>query len=55
MGVRDAGVVTEQSLSLGLEALAVGEMPANSRTLVFRKRGWPLDVPNQKRTMTMEK
>jgi hypothetical protein len=39
MGVRDAGVVTEQALSFGLEALADGEMPANNRILVFRKRG----------------
>ena len=38
MGVRDIGVVMEQALSFGLEALADGEMPANNRTLVFRKR-----------------
>jgi hypothetical protein len=39
MGVRDAREVAEQALSLGLEALADGAMPANNRTLVFRKRG----------------
>ena len=39
MGVRDARVVTQQALSLGLEALADGAMPANNRILVFRKRG----------------
>ena len=39
MGVRNAGVVTEQALSFGLAALPDGEMPANNRTLVFRKRG----------------
>ncbi len=39
MGVRDAGVVTEQALSFGLEALADGAMPANNRILVFRLRG----------------
>ena len=38
MGVRDAGVVMQQALSLGLEALADGAMPANNRILVFRKR-----------------
>jgi hypothetical protein len=32
--------VSEQALSLGLEALADGAMPANNRTLVFRKQ-WP--------------
>jgi hypothetical protein len=40
MGVRDAGEVSEQALSLGLEAVADGAMPANNRTLIFRKR-WP--------------
>jgi hypothetical protein len=39
MGVRDARVVTQQALSLGLAALADGAMPANNRILVFRKRG----------------
>ena len=39
MGVRDAREVAEQALSLGLEALADGAMPANNRTLIFRKRG----------------
>jgi len=39
MGVRDAREVTEQALSLGLEALADEAMPANNRTLIFRKRG----------------
>jgi hypothetical protein len=39
MGLRDAQVVTEQAFSLGLEALADGEMPANNRILVYRKRG----------------
>jgi SAM-dependent methyltransferase len=38
MGVRDAGVVREQALSFGLEALADGAMPANNRILVFRRR-----------------
>jgi hypothetical protein len=38
MGVRDARVITEQALSLGLEALADGAMPANNRILLFRKR-----------------
>ena len=39
MGVRDARGVTQQALSLGLEALADGAMPANNRILVYRKRG----------------
>jgi SAM-dependent methyltransferase len=39
MGIRDAQVVKEQALSLGLEAVADGAMPANNRILVFRKRG----------------
>ena len=39
MGLRDAQEVSEQALSLGLEALADEAMPANNRTLVFRKRG----------------
>jgi SAM-dependent methyltransferase len=37
MGVRDAGMVREQALSFGLEAVADGAMPANNRILVFRK------------------
>jgi hypothetical protein len=41
MGVRDAGVVREQALSFGLEAVADGAMPANNRILVFRKGGRP--------------
>jgi cyclopropane fatty-acyl-phospholipid synthase-like methyltransferase len=40
MGVRDAQEVSEQALSLGLEAVADGAMPANNRTLIFRKQ-WP--------------
>jgi hypothetical protein len=36
MGVRDARVVTQQALSLGLEALGDRAMPANNRILVFR-------------------
>jgi hypothetical protein len=39
MGLRDAQEVSEEALSLGLEALADEAMPANNRTLVFRKRG----------------
>lgn len=39
MGLRDAREVCEQALSLGLEALADVPMPANNRTLIFRKRG----------------
>jgi len=39
MGVRDAQEVAEQALSLGLEAVADLAMPANNRTLIFRKRG----------------
>jgi SAM-dependent methyltransferase len=39
MGVRDAGVVSEQALSFGLEAVADAAMPANNRILVFRKGG----------------
>jgi len=39
MGVRDAREVSDQALSLGLEALADRAMPANNRTLIFRKRG----------------
>jgi len=39
MGLRDAQVVSEQALSLGLEALADEAMPANNRTFIFRKRG----------------
>jgi hypothetical protein len=30
--------VSEQALGLGLEALADEAMPANNRTLIFRKR-----------------
>jgi hypothetical protein len=39
MGLRDAQKVSEMALSLRLEALADEVMPANNRTLVFRKRG----------------
>jgi SAM-dependent methyltransferase len=39
MGLRDAREVCEQALSLGLEALADGAMPANNRILIFRRRG----------------
>jgi hypothetical protein len=39
MGLRDAGEVTEQARQLDLEPLADESMPANNRTLVFRKRG----------------
>ena len=39
MGLRDAGEVTEQARLLDLEPLADESMPANNRTLVFRKRG----------------
>jgi hypothetical protein len=37
MGLLDAHEVSEQALSLDLEALADEAMPANNRTLVFRK------------------
>ncbi len=43
MGVRDASEVSEQALSLGLEALADAAMPANNRMLVFRKRASAAD------------
>jgi SAM-dependent methyltransferase len=39
MGLRDAGEVTEQARRLDLEPLADESMPANNRTLIFRKRG----------------
>ena len=39
MGLRDAGEVTEQARRMDLEPLADESMPANNRTLVFRKRG----------------
>jgi hypothetical protein len=45
MGLRDAMEVSEQGLRLGLEALADEAMPANNRTLVFRKRGIPIRHP----------
>jgi hypothetical protein len=47
MGVRDAGVVTEQALSFGLEALADRGIPANNRILVFRKGGRPHNAPER--------
>ena len=41
MGLRDAQAVSEQALSLGLEALADEGMPANNCMLVFRRLGLP--------------
>ena len=41
MGLRDAQEVSEQALSLGLEALADEGMPANNRMLIFRRLGLP--------------
>jgi hypothetical protein len=37
MGLRDAGEIREQASGLGLEAIADVEMPAQNRTLIFRR------------------
>jgi len=41
MGLRDARALSDQALSLGLEPLADMAMPANNRTLIFRRLGPP--------------